>query len=607
MKITNIQISNFLGARAVNLSLTKPVALIAGGNGAGKSSIQEAVRMALTGEPKRVNLKKDFGQLVTDEQKNGFASVTAGGKDYSITLPGGKGAHCNVAALPYVLDAQRFASLNDNARRQFLLGLMGVKMDGESVKKRLLDKGFDAAKVDEIMPSLLLAGFDAASTEAANKARDKKAIWKATTGETWGEVKAASWTPAPLPDGSDRAAAKAAAIEKQIAEAQDALNAANQELGAARAELTRREVSEKTRLELKGKADQARRIQDRINLAKADIAAWEQKVADCRALAGVGQPNPKAPGEFLLRGLATVTGEFLALSSSFPEVEWPAELINRAAAHHAEYVKLHGDPVGNDSGPDPEAVANLPKYENALALSRNTLKNGERDLSDALAAQAKYDLCVQEQAMPMPDVAKAEAGVQEKTTALNEWRADLKKYSDLAALAASREAVTVNASSLHGEIMAWLAISDALAPAGIPAELLTEALGPINERLSKSAVLAEWLPVAIGADMSIRYGGRDYALISESEKWRADAMIAEAVSCLSGVKLLVLDRFDVLELKGREDLLYWIDALAEGGEIDTALIFGTLKALPAVNLPTIEAFWVSAGSAGNCGQIKEAA
>lgn len=43
MKITAIQTSNFLGARAVDVKLTKPVALFAGKNGAGKSSLQLAI------------------------------------------------------------------------------------------------------------------------------------------------------------------------------------------------------------------------------------------------------------------------------------------------------------------------------------------------------------------------------------------------------------------------------------------------------------------------------------------------------------------------------------------------------------------------------------
>ena len=67
-----------------------------------------------------------------------------------------------------------------------------------------------------------------------------------------------------------------------------------------------------------------------------------------------------------------------------------------------------------------------------------------------------------------------------------------------------------------------------------------------------------------------------------SQRNGVNAMIAEAISHLSGVKLLVLDRVDVLDMVGREDLLYWLDGLAEDGEIETALLFAALKA-PALS------------------------
>jgi hypothetical protein len=70
------------------------------------------------------------------------------------------------------------------------------------------------------------------------------------------------------------------------------------------------------------------------------------------------------------------------------------------------------------------------------------------------------------------------------------------------------------------------------------------------------------------------------------------------------MKLLVLDRFDVLDMQGRTDLLAWLDILADGGEIDTALIFGTLKALPSQLPDTIAAHWIENGVVG---QLKEAA
>ena len=140
MKLTSIQTSNFLGARAVDVRLTKPVTLFAGKNYAGKSSVQEAIRMALTGESVRVALKKDYGALITEGQDAGYVTVEWDGGEASIVLPKGDrhlaGDQIS-GALPWVLDAQRFAQMADNDRRAFLFGLMGLKTDGATVKDRL--------------------------------------------------------------------------------------------------------------------------------------------------------------------------------------------------------------------------------------------------------------------------------------------------------------------------------------------------------------------------------------------------------------------------------------------------------------------------------------
>ena len=63
MKLTHITAQNYLGARAVDLAITTPIMLIAGKNGAGKSSLQEAIRHAIGGDAARVALKKDFKAL----------------------------------------------------------------------------------------------------------------------------------------------------------------------------------------------------------------------------------------------------------------------------------------------------------------------------------------------------------------------------------------------------------------------------------------------------------------------------------------------------------------------------------------------------------------
>ncbi|MDF3086623.1 DNA repair protein, partial [Burkholderia sola] len=96
------------------------------------------------------------------------------------------------------------------------------------------------------------------------------------------------------------------------------------------------------------------------------------------------------------------------------------------------------------------------------------------------------------------------------------------------------------------DVAAYEAIADALAPNGIPADLLSEALTPMNERLVGLAEMSEWADVTITPEMEIFADGRAYALLSESERWRVDAHIAAAISHFSGLKLLVLDRADVL-------------------------------------------------------------
>jgi len=81
-------------------------------------------------------------------------------------------------------------------------------------------------------------------------------------------------------------------------------------------------------------------------------------------------------------------------------------------------------------------------------------------------------------------------------------------------------------------------------------------------------------------------------------------MLAEAISRLSGLGVLVLDRFDVLDLQGRGDLIAWLDGLVEPGEIQSAILFGTLKSLPTGLPDAFEAIWIDQGVVE---QVKEAA
>lgn len=597
MKLAGIHIENFLGVRAVNVSLHKRVNLFAGRNGAGKSSIQEAVRMALTAEPVRVELKKEYGALVADGAEHGFADVALEDGHAAITLPQGKqtSSHTVAPALPYVLDAQRFARLPAAERRSFLFGLMGLKTDGAAVKQRLLDRGCDAAKVERVVP-LLRAGFETACKEAKAKATEAKGAWRAVTGETYGSEKAKTWrAEAPVAD-----AELARRLATELDHCSIALEQWQQEIGKLQAEQQRRAALSAKLVPLQERAAKIARISAKLGADEEQLAQWEADLVKTAAAAGAG------PRVGLVHDLAACLSTLLrcvgneddeGLFGHAPEVE-------RSRAAIAAYEREHG-PL-NATGGDEKARARLPNIQRSRDLLASSVANDKRDLEAARAALAEVKAIEQELAAEFNAAGLDEARAQAEK--LKVQRADLVRQLDaqkaLKQQADSAERKTKEAAAHAADVAAWDAIGEALAPGGIPGEILAEALDPINERLMQASLDTEWPRVGVESDISVTAGGRPYALLSESEKWRADAMLAEAIAHLSGLKLLVLDRFDVLDMKGREDLLAWLDILASDGEIDTALIFGTLKALPPQLPETIAAHWVENGVVG---QLKEAA
>jgi hypothetical protein len=113
-----------------------------------------------------------------------------------------------------------------------------------------------------------------------------------------------------------------------------------------------------------------------------------------------------------------------------------------------------------------------------------------------------------------------------------------------------------------------------------------------------AARLARWQPVAITNDMVLTYGGRAYGLLSESERWRVDAVVALAIAQLSELRLVMLDRFDVLDLPSRTQLIRMLMELAKLETIDTVIVCGTLKEPPLFKTAAVSAYWIENGVIG---------
>jgi len=602
MRLTRIHARNFIGLADVDLPLSSPVCVVAGSNAAGKSSLREALALALTGDLARVRLKKEAGSLVRGGAKKAEILVADSDGDerrVTITAAGAvtdnrpKGSAVD-PMLPYVLDAQRFAGLTPEARRDFLFGLMAVQLDRDAVKTKLAERGHAARRIDRIAP-LLRQGFPAAHAEAKTHASNARALWRNVTGETYGATKAETWEAEAVANVSDaeiEAAVDAVeAIRKSIGEQQKAIGALESDernRAAAQAKLTA----------LQAAIDLLPRRREKLARDEQHLKESEEALRAAEAKAGTG---PRV-------GLEHDLAKALAWSQTFvPEgLHDNPEHRDGVAALEA-YERQHGKVDATDG--DPAARRELPNLSDAVDLMVRAVQNASRDLRVSEDAEAQAKVLREQLAAPFDADALKRcrddiAMLDESIAAARVTEQRLRSLREAARTAVRR---TQDAAEHHADALAWDALADALSPNGIPAELLAQALGPINARLAQSAADTTWHAVTIDADMGVTYGGRPYALCSESERWRADAMLAEAVTHLSGCGLLVLDRGDVLDPASRGDLFAWLGVLAENVEIGTAVVLMTLKEPPPAGLlPKFDVHWLVAGKLADLRE-KEAA
>ncbi|MEN6585437.1 MAG: recombinase RecF, partial [Sulfuricella sp.] len=170
---------------------------------------------------------------------------------------------------------------------------------------------------------------------------------------------------------------------------------------------------------------------------------------------------------------------------------------------------------------------------------------------------------------------------------LAEAESDRRAYDEAKRAADNAETATSRAAALNSQVAAWTALELALSPSGLPAELLARALGPLNAALERVHDASGWPLVRVEDDIAITAAGRACGLLSESERWRVDAALAYAAAEVSGCGLVLLDRFDVLDVRSRTQFIRL--ALAMDAQTIAA---GTLKETPGAMPGKLQAVWL---------------
>lgn len=577
MKIQRLSIDNFLRVGFIDLDISNDTAhLFAGENCCGKSSLAESIRFALTGETVRVSRKGDYKQMVKEGSKTGTVSVLVDGqrvsRDVKTAEQTTQPEYKPPAYLGYVLNAQRFAHEKPDIRRKMLFALTGTKVDRENIIKRLLVKGCDEALCEEVAP-MLRSGLSAAHDAAEKRATTLRAQWTGLTGQSrYGRQIASDWKPEPPKDYDPE---RLIEVDGEALKITRRLSQLDTQKGATQQMITEAQAIIET-------MDSAKDYDPAsLEAVKKDIETTTTYIDDLnevivKANQEIAQGSDKAPVtccecgtqlkvSFVNRPGAGVTAEvskFTPLSSKAMEslqglLHKNATLLRAAKEKLIKY-KKEAEELSK-AAPDP------------------ALKAMARPDIDALSIQQS-------------EIAQKIDALQQDQTALD---IELRGLRESAGLVKGAADIEKRALEMHQAIEKWTKIKTELAPDGIPAEILTDALKPINDRLSATAAVTGWPLVVISPTIEVHAGARSYHLLSESAKWRADAAIAEAIAHLSGLKLLVLDRVDVLSIRNRGAFIMWMASIVQ--EYDTILAFATLKELPPRLPAGMAAHWIENG------------
>lgn len=576
MKLNSISIAEVLGLSRADINFAG-ITLVAGNNAAGKSTLADCISMALLGTPARVSLKKELDQILHDGAAKGRITVTYGEGESTAEFRLPKGEHhagefAGMQFLPFVLKPSKFAELTADERRTLLFQLTNCKASSKVIIQKLVDRGIDEALATEFAINWK-TGFPAAAKEAYARATTAKGAWGQITGQKWGSVVAEDWK-APKPEGKIPTEAELQALMAEYEKVQAEVDKGQQYVGAleAKREASASYVQRKQAIE---------ELAGQITRRKAKQAATEKDLTAREA------------------ELPALVEELTTLQAGAIPVACPC---------CGEQLRINGGALEKFQGmkADTARITDLAlrvrNMKDAIDLLKRTLTNDIASVAEAVAADNQLEAILAEK-VEVVDEAKIQqgrdalAGQKTKADALRaDFNAKQQARIDFAKVGEKTEAAT----KAHAEVKTWLAVGDALSPDGIPGELLADAIAPFNQSLMAHAGLCGWKTPEIQPDMAVTYGERLYGLCSASEKWRADALIALAIAQISQLRLVVLDGFDILHASARQELLGMCMQLEQMKSMETMILCGTMKELPAgLSKRGIAGVWVTGSIAEN--------
>jgi hypothetical protein len=258
MKIT---IQNFRGVKKAVLDLSR-LALVAGPNASGKSSVAHAVAAALSGEviPLDGLRKSDAGMLVHTGAAGARSAIVVKGIAGEITVeyPAAKMKTEGrpPTATPFAVGLKSLTDMDQKAAAGTLIEYLHAQPSQDDVTAEAKRLGLDFANQAKLAARILDLGWDGAHASAKETGIKLKGQWEAITGERFGSAKAESWMPKGWETGLDGASEET--LSAELTQARDFLEAAIASSAITGADRDRLQAAASMLADLRAKHDAAK-------------------------------------------------------------------------------------------------------------------------------------------------------------------------------------------------------------------------------------------------------------------------------------------------------------------------------------------------------------
>ena len=510
-----LHVRNYRGIQRADLDLSG-VAVVAGPNGSGKTSLAEGLKACLTGQPIVVHPEvekvpmKNAAELLNDGSDNGYVILARGEADkFEINYPScksksvGQPAHASEIVCGSIDES--LPKLRPQFRATALRQLIEADPTIDDFTKYLREQGLDlsAKHAQQIWALIEEKEWQGAHDQAKGKGLENKgAFVEATGGTSWTKETAGDWRPdgyKPEWDGNEEAM-----FETVIKVAQENYD---EVVGKGFVEASERAALEETAADLNARIDGLEKLVDRRSVIEVDLIDVQRRHQETMpAHLFSRRPCPHCGAEIaVVRPVAGGSELDLMKGAEFVDERNPADLKERRLAIAA----IEGE------------VSNV---QSDLSVTKGKIMHSEQGVSEAQVARDRL------QGLGKPateDQVKARDKAQMVVAQAHKNLAVFKSLQ--------------RAQKLDGAIRRNIILVEALAPMGVRQTVMGTKLEPFNARISDVSASMGIPQVSVDEDMLIWMGKRPYRNCSESEKFRIRVALQIAWALEDGSDALVID------------------------------------------------------------------